>query len=221
MIALAPSRGWNYQTTFNGQSLTLSLYADPQATNGVTALIGTAVLGLVPTALTSTSAAQSSLVGALGLTTSNGSYNVVSELSVSGAAPVPGSPLLIPNSLTLNQTWTPAPGATATVIAVGQVPNASACPTPASGAQVRYTYTGGYDYSISYVPGCGITDMRNNTNGADMALVSVATYSVIGELSIARHAETASYVDAAKTLMGLERNHLGGAALVKPVLIDR
>ena len=214
MLALAPSRGWNYHGTNNGTTITVSLYANPNLVNGVRALTGAAVSGAVPTAITSSTDMYANMFGALGFTQdANNDYNVVTELSVGSAGAVPGSPLFVQPTLALNQTWTPYPGATATVIAVGAMPNASACPTSTTGAQVRYTY-GGYDYSIAYVPGCGMTDIKNNANGAELSLISVASYPSIGQLSTARRAETLTLWDTAQSLLGLRRTAMPAAMRV-------
>lgn len=213
MMAYAPSRGWNYTGTFNGQTVTASMYADPSPSNGVYALIVAAVAGSVPTVLTSATNVKNNLAGALGVTITNGSYNAVSEISAGSSAAIPGSPLLIPSNLTLNQTWSPAPGVTATVSFIGTVPNASACPAPTTGLQVRYTYTG-YDNTLSYVPGCGLTQVRNNLNGVTIDLVSVGTYSSLGQLSIARRAQSATMWDTVKSLAGLGHNAAPGAVLL-------
>jgi hypothetical protein len=65
---------------------------------------------------------------------------------------------------------------------------------------------------ISYVPGCGMTDVRNTTNGAEFTLTSIGSYPSVGTL--ARRAATANYVDAAASLLGLRRNDLPGAHVV-------
>lgn len=202
---MVASRGWNYQTVNVSPSLTLSIYADPPSGgSNVRAFIGAGVTGLVPTVLTSAANADANLVGALGITQDvSNNMNVVSELSAGSSAAVPGTPLLVSGTLTLNQTWTPYPGATATVVAVGTMPHASACPTPASGAQVRYTFPG-YDDSIAYVPGCGITDLLNNSSGEELALISVGSYPSIGTL--ATKVERVTLVDTARSALGLERN---------------
>jgi len=206
MLSLVPSRGWNYHSIGVSPAITITLYADPAPVNGVRALIGSGVTGTVATVATSPSTMDANLLGALGIVT-DGAYDasVYSEVSLGSTAAVPGTPLLVPGTLTLGQSWTPYPGATASVIAVGTVPNAIACPVPASGARVRYTFPG-YDGTLSYVPGCGITDYLNNANGAELTLVSVGLYPGIGELAEKRRVESVTLLDTARSVLGLERN---------------
>lgn len=213
MIAYAPSRGWNYSGSLNGQTVTVSMYANPNAVNGVYALTVAAVPGSVTTALTTAANVYANLAGVLGVTTSNGSYNVVSEISAGSAAAVPGNPLLVSSNLTLNQSWNPVPGATATVTLIGTVPNSSACPTPAQGVQIRYTYPG-YDDTFSYVPGCGLTNIKNNLNGVQISLVSVGTYASLGQLAVARRVESLTLLDTTKSLLGLGHTDARGARLL-------
>jgi hypothetical protein len=140
MLALKPSTGWNYQTTFQNTPLTVTLYSDPTV-NGVTLLFGAGVSGLVPTVATSAANMTANAVGALGLTlNASGDYSVSTEYSTGSVSPVPGTPLLVPSSLTLGQTWS-ASGATATVTNIGTVPGSSACPNAtASTTGVQITY---------------------------------------------------------------------------------
>lgn len=93
---------------------------------------------------------------------------------------VPMTPLLVPSTLTLGQTFATYPGVTSTVTTVGTVPGAGACPTPASGATVTYTFQG-QTTIISYVPGCGITAL--STNGVNLVLTSVGSYPAVGTLA--------------------------------------
>lgn len=214
MLGLAPSRGWNYQVTNGGLTGTASLYSDPNLKGGLQTLVVTIASGLQPTVLTSASAAAAAVAGAAGFPAGTTNYTVMAESSLGSSGLVPGSPLLVPNSLTLNQTWTPAVNASATVTFIGTVPNASACPTPATGASVRYKYPG-YDDTISYVPGCGITDILNNSTGADFKLISVATYASIGQLAIAQRIQSLTWMDTARSLLGLNRSNMPAASLVK------
>jgi hypothetical protein len=217
MLAVAPSRGWNYQATYQGTSLTVSIYSDPTPlSDGSTALIVTGTIGLVPTVLTSASAATSGLVAVLTVSKASGGYNAVGEASVGSTSPIPGTPLLVASTLTQGTTTTPSPGVTETVTSVGAVPNANVCPTPGQGATVTYTYSGA-TYTISYVPGCGITQIVAST-GATFNLVSVGTYSSVGQLSIARRVGSATLVDTARSLLGLERNSFPTAALLSGFL---
>ena len=223
MLAYQSGRGWNYSLIANGQPLTISLYADPSpapssSPGSVTpeVLVGAGVAGNVPTVLTSVANVDANLLGALGLNSVLGTYSVVAESSAGGSYVVPGSPVLVNGTLTLNQTWVPGPGATATVVAIGSMPNESACPPPsntATGAQVRYQYPG-YDDTIAYVPGCGITDLKNDGSGAEMMLTSVGDYSSLGSLSSVRHVARTSWLDSAFSLMGLNHRASPHAASV-------
>lgn len=220
MLGWVSGRGWNYQTSGTSTAATITLYADPTVApspnatpSSVRVLLGAGVTGSVATVMTSGANYNANLLGGLGFAFSGNAYNVGSELSAGGIGAVPGSPLFVPGTLTLGQTWSPAPGATVTVVAVGQVPNASVCPSPSTGASVRYQYPG-YDDTISFVPGCGITDMKNNTSSAEFSLVSVADYSAIGSLDIARRIATASYLDTALMLLGLDHRSSPAAAAV-------
>lgn len=218
MLALKPSQGWNYQSTFKGSSLTLTLYDDPNPVNGVNSLIASGQSGLVATVATSASAMMTGLVGALGVSKDASlNYNAVSELSAGSLAAIPGSPLLVPSVLTNGAVLQTYAGVTATVVNVGTMPNAGACPTPATGAQVRYKYSN-YDYTIAYVPGCGITDFLNNANGAEFTLVSIGTYASIGQLSVSRRAASATFIDTAASLLGLRHTTMPAAGLLQGLL---
>jgi hypothetical protein len=81
------------------------------------------------------------------------------------------------------------------------------------GAQLEYTYPN-YKDIVSYVPGCGITDLKNPTNGAEFTLTSIGSYSSIG--SLARRAATATYLDTAASLLGQRRNKMPGAFALQP-----
>ncbi len=215
MLALKASQGWNYQTTFQGTSLTLTTYADPNLVNGVQSLIASSVVGLVPTVATSASNVTANLVGALGLSIdASKDYNAVSELSAGSLAAIPGSPLLVPSTLTLGQTWTPYAGVGAQVINVGTVPNSAVCGSGTqTGAQVKYTYAD-LSYTIAYVPGCGITDFLNNANGAEFKLISTASYASLGQLARGRDVATATLLDTAASLLGQRRSVMPAAKLV-------
>ena len=220
MLGWAYGRGWNYQTSGTSSAATITLYADPTIAPSPGAspssdrvLLAAGVTGSVATVMTSGANFTSNLVGGLDFAFAANAYNVTSEMSAGGVAAVPGSPLFVSGTLTQGQTWSPAVGATVTVVAVGQVPNANACPSPAPGASVRYQYPG-YDDTISYVPGCGITDVKNNTSNAEFSLISVADYSAIGSLDVARRIAAASYIDTARMLLGLEHRSSPPAASV-------
>ncbi|HEY5340310.1 MAG TPA: hypothetical protein VIK27_04720 [Candidatus Aquilonibacter sp.] len=216
MMALKASQGWNYHATSQGTSLTLTTYADPNLVNGVQSLIASSVLGLVPTVATSAANMTANLIGAVGFSIdASKDYNAVSELSVGSLATIPGSPLLVPSTLTLGQTWTPYAGVGAQVINVGAVPNSSACGAGAqTGAQVKYTY-GNLNYTIAYVPGCGITDFLNNANGAEFKLISTQSYASIGQLARGRDVASATLLDTAASLLGQRRSVMPAAKLVR------
>jgi hypothetical protein len=190
MLALVSGRGWNYQTQGASGSgpFTASLYTNVHKVNGNTfILVGTAVPGLVATVLTDAQTAENNAIGKLGIVPSSSGYNVVSYVSAGGSGPVPNNPLLVPNTLTLNQTWS-ADGVTATVTAVGSMPNANVCPSPATGASVQYSGQG-QNITIDYVPGCGMTRISSPAAGATIDLISVGDYSFIGDLSALRRTE--------------------------------
>ncbi|MBV8643545.1 MAG: hypothetical protein JO225_06480 [Candidatus Eremiobacteraeota bacterium] len=221
MLALQASRGWNYQATPSSGPVTVSLYVDQStisgsiqsSLNGDLVLVATGVPGLQATVLTSQAAAESNLVGGLAIAQAATGYSVGAEISVGSNALVPGTPLLVGSTLTQGATSTPYAGVTETVLSVGTVPGASACPTPATGAQVRYTYQS-TNYTISYVPGCGITQVVG-PSGVPFTLTSVGSYPTIGNLSIARKIQSASLVSTARSLLGLERNDFPAAKLFR------
>jgi len=216
MLALQASRGWNYQATNSatGQSVTVSLYVD-QTTVGAGELVlaATGLVGLHTTALVDHATAESNLVGALGITPSASGYNVNAELSAGSAAAVPGNPLLVGSTLTQGTTSTPYAGVTETVMSVGTVPGASACTTPGTGATVQYTFQNS-TYTVSYVPGCGITQVVP-PSGVAFTLTSVGSYPTIGNLSIARKVASVTLADTARSLLGLERNDFPAAKLFR------
>ncbi|MBV9270835.1 MAG: hypothetical protein JO165_07070 [Candidatus Eremiobacteraeota bacterium] len=190
MLAVAASRGWNYQGTLKGSAVTISIYADPSQIDAATPLVIAGMYGSVPTVLTDAGTVESNLIGRLGVTQSSaGDQAVWAEPSgTSTPMSIPGAPfLVVPNSLTLNQTWS-ADGGTATVVAVGTMPGASACPTSTAGAQVRYQY-GTTTVSIAYVPGCGVTQVIDG-NGEAFTLVSTGSYTALGQLAWQRHPES-------------------------------
>jgi hypothetical protein len=212
MLALQPSRGWNYQGTnpTTGQSVTISVYVNPSLSNGQFVLAGAGLLGLHTTVLVDHNTPESNLLGGLALMQSSTGYNVTIEISAGSTAVVPGSPLLVGSTLTQGAISTPFAGVTQTVVLVGNVPGASACPTPATGAQVQYTYQNS-SYLLSFVPGCGITQLVA-PSGATLTLTSVGTYN-IGNLAHMRKVESVTLVDTARSLLGLERNDFPAAKL--------
>lgn len=212
MLALASNRGWNYQgTSPTAGSITVSTYVDPTVlSGGQRVLVGTAVTGLRPTVLTDQPTAWASRVGGLAFTPSGSGYNVTAEISVGSSALVPGSPLFVSSTLTQGSVTTPYPGVTQTVLQVGAVPGGTACPTPATGATVQYTFQGS-TYTVSYVPGCGITQLIP-PSGTPLTLISVGSYN-LGDLGVARKMQSLTFADTARSMLGLERNDLGGAKI--------
>lgn len=209
-MALSPSRGWNYQ----GNGATVSTYFNPNpGSNGSTAFIGAAVSGSVPTVLTSANNVYNNLIGVLYMVPGSAGNQVTAEISAGSTASVPGSPVIVPNTLTQGQTFSPSAGVTATVTLVGNVPGASGCPSPTTGATVQYVFQG-LTRSVSYVPGCGITQFIGS-GGATYTLVSVGNYSGLGELSKFRRAESITLLDTARSLLGLNRTDMPAARMIK------
>jgi hypothetical protein len=184
MLAYQQSRGWNYHgTAFGGQAVTFSVYADP-AQSGVEPLILFGGLGTAATAF------SGNKLGGIGVQNTASGYVVGSYVllnndgSVYAQGGLTGTPLLVPATLTLGQSFSTYPGVTAVVQAVGTVPGSAACPTPATGATVAYTFAG-QSYTVSYVPGCGITQYTGN-HGEVLTLSSVGSYPQLGTQSTRR-----------------------------------
>jgi len=206
MLALAPSRGWTYtaKPEFSDPPFTVTVYDDPQIANNISTFVAFVAQGTPATALAGTEA------GALGVTSLADGYRASSYVSVSNNASgtIPGTPLLVPNSLQRGQSWQPLANLTlpglptavsANVVSVGIVPGMSACPnSPTKGATVQYT-VGGVGGVVSFVPGCGITDYVNDA-GTEFTLSSVASYPQVGQLDIARRAESATIMGTLRTL---------------------
>lgn len=199
MLALADSRGFNYQGAIGGKSFTLTLYANP-AIGGTQVLVLGSVPGTVATAL----GAAGSNKEAAGTFVNSGGYqvqnftlfNLDGTVFAQGALP---NPQLVTSTLTLGQTFTPYPGVTATVTTVGAVPGAAACPTQgAIGATVAYSFQG-QNYSLSFVPGCGITQYVGN-HGETFVLTSIGSYPGTGPLSVGRSLASLSAWDTLKSL---------------------
>jgi hypothetical protein len=142
----------------------------------------------------------------------NGSsgYAVIAEASLGGAYIVPGSPILVGSSLTAGTVSSPYPGVTETVLAVGTVPGANACPTPTTGATVQYNFQN-LQATLSYVPGCGITQFSGP--GESFTLISTATYASIGETSSARMLAVGP-LDMVRSILGLEHEDFPGGHLL-------
>jgi hypothetical protein len=220
MLALTAGRGWNYQTQGTSASgpLTVSLYDNVSQVNGNTSvLVAVAALGLVPTALTDPNTAEANAVGALGLVQSSAGYNINSYISAGSRGTVPGDPLFIASTLTLHEAFAPYPGVNETVTAIGTMPNAAACPAPTAGATVQYVYSG-QTYTISFVPGCGMTQVIQPNNVA-FNLISIGNYgSTIGNLSEARRVQSATLLDTGKSLLGLNRMDMPMASKVESLM---
>jgi hypothetical protein len=210
MMALAPSRGWNYQGTNSSGSFTLTTYADPQPINGATAVGVAAVRGLVPTILTSGPNFNSNLLAIAGFNSTPAGITVAYQVSL-GSSTMLANQVLVPSTLTQGQTFSPYPGVNATVQSVGAVGGASACPVPANGAVVTYSVNG-QTYTVSYVPGCGITQF-SYPSGSTYTLVSVATYASIGQLASTRMVRNVGWVSTVRSLLGLEHNPMPAAHL--------
>jgi hypothetical protein len=196
----------------------LGVYADPTVTNGVTtfvAFVDPSGTGN-PFSLSNEATNPNNCyecVGAMGVQSTGNGYLVYSYGSMSNYSfgTLPGTPLLVPSSMQLGQTWNPVANTamglgvsiTATVTAVGQVPGIQYCPGSASaGATVQYTMTpiGGSvtNTSVSYVPGCGITDYIAST-GSEFRLSAVGSQS-LGTLDIARKTASATLLGTLHTL---------------------
>lgn len=188
MLAIAPSRAWNYLTTnVNGQ-FTITLYADPNPVNGIQPLVALAAAGNLPNAI------AGATVGGLGVTKGNDGYHAASFISAVSSGAIPGAPLLVADTLTQGAVSTPYAGVTETVVSVGIPNGASVCPGSSfTGATVQYIVAS-QTYQVSYVPGCGITDFVM-PNGQEFFLQSIANYPQLGQLAAARRIESATYFD--------------------------
>ena len=176
MLAYQANRGWNYQgTAFGGQAVTLSVYADPPS-GGANTFVLFGGLGTASNAFSGTKLAQAQFQN------NGGGYNATAYVlynsngTVYSAGAIPGSPALVPSTLTQGASFSSYPGLTAVVQSVGTVPGSSACPAPTTGATVAYSFQG-QNYTVSYVPGCGITQYTGN-NHEVITLVSVGTYQL-------------------------------------------
>jgi hypothetical protein len=198
MIAYQSSRGWNYHgNAFGLSAVTVSVYADPPQ-NGLDVPVGFAAQGTVADAFSGTKLAG------LGLQSSAGGYNATSYVLLNGNGSIyaqgalAGPPTLVPQTLVQGQSFATYPGVTAVVQSVGTVPGSAACPTPATGATVQYTFAGG-TYLVSYVPGCGITQYVGN-HGETLTLASVGSYPQLGTQSV-RRMTTLTLFDDAQSLL--------------------
>ncbi|TAM59715.1 hypothetical protein EPN52_07200 [bacterium] len=141
MMAIAPSRGWNYHGSLNGQAVTVTLYADPTQVNGTTSLVMLSAAGTLSNATGGVKdGAMTVEPTSAGATVNTYTiYNIDGTIYSNGGLP---SPQLVPSTLTQGQTFSPYVGMSATVTSVGAVPGASACVSPATGASVQYSYLG-------------------------------------------------------------------------------
>jgi len=204
--------GYSYYGYAGGGSpFVAGMYADPSTTNGVETYVA-----FVAAQGSSNPFTQGMDAGNMGVQPTSNGNEVYSFGSVSNNTfgLVPGTPLLVPSSLQLGTSWNPVAGlpqaftggttGIATVIAVGSVPGMSACPNnPPGGATVQYTFSNipntalsTQTETVSYVPGCGISDIVTET-GVEITLTNVGTQS-LGQLSISHN--------PAQTLMQMLRN---------------
>ena len=184
MLAYQANRGWNYQgTAFGGRAVTFSVYADPSSGGNDTFVL----FGGIGTAANAFGGTKLAL--AL-LQNSGGGYNAASYV------------LYNADGSTYSQVrfWAPRrwclqrsrkarrfrriPVLPRSFRQVEMVPGSSACPTPATGATVAYPFQG-QNYTVSYVPGCGITQYTGN-NHEVITLVSVGSYPQLGTQSTRR-----------------------------------
>jgi hypothetical protein len=140
-------------------------------------------------------------------------YHVGRELSAGSVAFVPGNPLFIGNTLTARATSTPYAGLTEVVLNVGPQPGESACGTTQDGALVQYTIAGNGTWTLSVVPGCGITQFIS-ASGAVFTLQSTGVYT-IGNLAKAKRIESANVVSTILSLLGRGKQDFPAAALIK------
>lgn len=197
MLAMSANRGWTYHGNISGYpAVTFSVYADPPSGSTSTFVLF-AAQGTVATAFSAPK------IASVAFQNSGSGYNATSYVllnndgSIYSQGSIPSAPMLVPQTLTQGQSFAPYPGATATVTSVGAVPGAGACPTPANGATVQYAYAGQV-YSVSYVPGCGITQYVGN-HGEALTLFSVGNYPQLGTQS-ARRMSTLTVMDTVLSL---------------------
>jgi hypothetical protein len=187
-LNLSPGRGWNYTLQPSagfGQTPppveTVSLYSNPVAVGNDTELDLYHLAGSVSTALGAsgaTIAAQAIFSNSVGDGWfAEGYVPVSSGVSLGGFIPIPGGLKLTGGTLQQGQTFLSYIGLSATVVSVGPVPGASACPNGATtGAIVAYAF-GSSSETVGYVPGCGITYFVSDA-GATATLTSIGSYSL-------------------------------------------
>jgi hypothetical protein len=212
MLAYQANRGWNYQgTAFGGQAVTLSVYGDPPSGNGNTfVLFGNKGTFINAFGGSKIAAVQFQNTGERFIATQFALYDSNGSMYSAGSLPV-GS-FLVPSTLTQGASFSPYQGLTVVVQSVGTVPGASACPAPAPGATVAYSFQG-QNYTVSYVPGCGITQYTGN-NHEVLTLVSVATYSLGTQSS--RRMDTLTIFDTISSAARILANHAKWQPFARP-----
>jgi hypothetical protein len=217
MLALAASKTWNYHASGGGVApFTVTTYSDPQPSNGNNAMVAYARPSIAADALP---ADGGTLVAAAGFSSGSDGPHAQTFGSVSNDSYgyVPGTPLLVPTTLSLGQVFSPMSGITGTVTAIGpNVPGIAACPgSPPAGATV--SYVAAFDAngslaneSVTYVPGCGITDLFTDA-GVEFKLASIASHPELGELSVARQVLSASWIDTIRSLWQMTFHRRGAA----------
>ena len=203
MFGYVANRTWTYLVTpgFGGSPYYVGIYADPNPVNGNVRFVG------YQSSSSSSLFTAGTKIGTLDLTQLNGSYLAAAFASVSSgtngvSGSVPGTPLLVPGSLAIGQSWNPLQNATiasavgvtasAQVVATGTVAGIGACPSGsgASGATVQYSVTAGGTEAamtpslVSYVPGCGITSIQESGPTTNIVLQSVGSMPSLGQQDV-------------------------------------
>jgi len=202
MLGYAPNRTWTYQSFGQGGGY-VGIYADPQLVSGNVRLVA------FESATTGNLFTVANEIGSADFAPLDGGYQAVAFTSISSgvagiAGPVPGSPLFVPQSLSVGQVWNPEQNAaafnvtglsaSAQVVAIGPAIGgaATACSAaslPAgNAATVAYSGTSGGANSggalqIQYIPGCGMVAVI--AGGGYAALQSVGVNTGLGQLTVA------------------------------------
>ena len=199
--------GYSAFTGYGFQPFVVGIYADPTISNGIASFVAFAAPAGTSNPFSPSNQiggagnypSDYGIVGAMGVQSTTNGYLVASYGSISNNSfgTIPGTTMLVPSSLQLGQTWNPLSNAAsvlggsavATVTDVGAVPGIAYCPnSPSQGATVQYTLApqGGpvSVSSVSYVPGCGITDYVASSGG-EFTLSAVGTMN-LGTLDITR-----------------------------------
>jgi hypothetical protein len=200
MLALAPSKTWNYAAVAaNGTKATVTVYVDPQPVDGNTGLVAFVVPTAQPDALP---ADGGTLAAAAGVTSTAGAYYAQTYGSVSNDSfgLIPGSPLIVPASLSYGQTFVPFPGVTATVTALQSgISGSAACPgTSPVGAGINYVVNNTAE-RVSFVPGCGIIRVLTD-QGTTFTLQSIGSHPELGQQSVAQRTLHATYGDTLRSI---------------------